>query len=241
MKMFNGCLGRGLLVVLALGLIGWCLWSWFAPTAVVRYRLDVTLEVDGKPVTGSVVQELVVSTWPLHLPGNARVGYQLHGQALRLDLADRGVLYVLMERPAADGKFTHSDYGNRYERLVPQACRVELSDENFGVYVRSFKRLTGTCIVPPELTPLMVRFEDELDQTSITRVFPDNMESTLGLGVNFVGASVTITVMPLVFDIGEHLPWLSDNIFRRLGTFSKDNNNKFYRDILDGSFRRVPQ
>lgn len=215
MKMFNGCLGRGLLVVLALGLIGWGLWSWFAPTAVVRYRLDVTLEVDGKPVTGSVVQELVVSTWPLHLPGNARVGYQLHGQALRLDLADRGVLYVLMER-YCPGSSTWGQCRRQYDLLIPDICDVKVkhewrNTESFSTYVRRFNHLTGSCEVSEENLPVMVRFDNEMEQTSAKLVFPDTLADAFGGNVRFVSASVVFTDEPISAGIEEQLPWLTSS------------------------------
>lgn len=215
MKMFNGCLGRSLLILLGLGLIFWGLWSWFAPTAVVRYRLDVTLEVDGKPVTGSVVQELVASTWPLHLPGNARVGYQLYGQALRVNLADRGVLYVLMER-YCPGSSTWGQCKGQYKHLIPDVCDVKVkhewrNTESFATYVRRFKHLTGSCEISEENLPIMVRLDDEMEQTSAKLVLPDTLADAFGGNVRLVSASVIFTDEPISTGIEELLPWLKSS------------------------------
>jgi hypothetical protein len=241
MKKWNGCLGRGLIFLLVLAAIIWGLWSWFAPTSVVRYRLDVTVEVDGKPVTGSVVQELTVSTWPFHLPDNARIGYRLKGQAMVLDLPDHGTLFVLMELPMEDGRFQTSNWGNRYRFFIAKSCGIKSNGMNFSTYVRSFSQLSGTCPIPREYVPLMVRFKDEADQTSVQRVFPDDFEAVFGSGTRFLGASLTFTDSPITTGIRQRLPWLSENTGRYLGEYSKVYPRPFYRVLMDGSFRRLTE
>ncbi|WP_153768176.1 hypothetical protein [Labrenzia sp. CE80] len=238
MKGLSGCLGRSLIILLSFGAIIWGLWSWFAPTAVVRYRLDVTVEVDGEPVTGSVVQELTISTWPFHLPGNARVGYRIKGQALVLDLPGRGTLFVLMELPTEDGSFPTSNWGERFRSLVNRSCDLKRNGTNFAAYVRKFRSLSGSCNVPRQYIPLMVQFEDLADQTSVERVYPDDLEAAFGSNIKFINASITFTDAPITTGIGQHLPWLTNYIERYLGEYSRTYPKPFYRSLMYGSFRK---
>lgn len=57
----------------------------FIPTREIHYRLDVTFEVDGVPVTGSGVQKLVVSR-VIPILETKQANWTLSGEAVIVDL-----------------------------------------------------------------------------------------------------------------------------------------------------------
>ncbi|GGB40326.1 hypothetical protein GCM10011316_10490 [Roseibium aquae] len=198
-----------LLYLIVFGVTAWTLWSWFAPTAHVRYRLDVTLEVDGAPVTGSVVQEMTISSTPIDLlPDAGQVSRNVRGQALALDLPGRGTLFVAMTRYCT-GTTEWGQCKGDYGYLVDQACGIKREQPNFAVYVRRFKRLDGSCPLTADQLPVIVRFDDENDQSSVHVVRPEHLAAAFGAGVRFINASVTFTGAPLTTGLRTRLPWLA--------------------------------
>jgi len=240
MKGLSGCLGRSLIILLGIGAIIWGLWSWFAPTAVVRYRLDVTVEVDGEPVTGSVVQELTISTWPFHLPGNARVGYRIKGQALVLDLPRNVTLFVLMES-YCPGKSTWGQCKGQYAHLIAVSCDVKRGRASFASYVRKFKHLAGSCEIPEDKLPVMVRFDDEAEQSSARLVAPQQLADVYGEDIRFVSASITITDEAVSTGIEKRLSWFSPPAPVSYRPYIIDENGTKQPFFPRGSFRRFPR
>jgi len=187
----------------------WGLLWWFAPTAHVRYRLDVTLEVDGAPFTGSVVQELTVSHGLFRIFPNSRlITRNVRGQALALDLPGRGTLFVTMAL-YCPGRTEWGQCKYGYAYLVDEACGIK-REEGFAAYVRRFKRLDGSCSLTADNLPVMVRFDDEDDQSSAHIVRPEHLAAAFGAGVRFIGASVTFTGAPLTTGLRTRLRWLAD-------------------------------
>jgi hypothetical protein len=234
----KGCL-TSLKVLVVLGLIGWGLLSWFAPTAHVRYELEVTLEVDGEPVTGSVVQEMTITSSPIDLLPDARqVSRNVRGQALELDIPGRGPLFVLMAR-YCPGTTEWGQCKGGYAYLVDRACGITQEQPNFAVFVRRFKRLVGSCPIAEDQLPVMVRFEDPLRSETAQQVLPQDLGKAFGLDVRFVSANLTFTDIPLSTGIDNRLPWLSDNTSRHLGEFTHEIPQPFYRNLTHGAFKRI--
>lgn len=72
------------------------------PTAYLRYRLTLNVDVDGVTRTGSGVVEIPYSFAPdafASLPGNTFYG-DIRGSAITVDLGARGLLFVVNEYPA---------------------------------------------------------------------------------------------------------------------------------------------
>jgi hypothetical protein len=63
---------------------------------VLRYRLTLTLVVDGKELTGSVVQALRYSRSPTVLPDERPTQIRVMGQALTLELPNRDEVMLLL-------------------------------------------------------------------------------------------------------------------------------------------------
>jgi hypothetical protein len=232
----KGCL-TSLKVLVVLGLIGWGLLSWFAPTAHVRYELEVTLEVDGEPVTGSVVQEMTIAAFPFDLLPGPRTGRKVSGQALALDLPGRGSLFVLMAR-YCPGTTEWGQCKGGYAYLIDEPCSIK-REEGFAAYVRRFKRLNGTCPIAEDQLPVMARFEDPLRSETAQQVLPQDLGTAFGPDVRFVSAGLTFTDVPLSTGIDNRLPWLSDNTSRHLGEFTHEIPQPFYRNLTHGAFKRI--
>ncbi|MFN3132184.1 hypothetical protein [Roseibium sp.] len=232
----KGCL-TSLKVLVVLGLIGWGLLSWFAPTAHVRYRLDVTLEVDGEPVTGSVVQELTVNHGLFRGMSGKLITRTVRGQALALDLPSRGTLFVTMAL-YCPGKTEWGQCKGGYAYLIDESCSIK-REEGFAAYVRRFKRLDGSCPIAKNQLPVMVRFEDPLRSETAQQVLPQDLGTAFGSDVRFVSAGLTFTDIPLSTGIDNRLPWLSKHPESALIPYDRALVGSFILSLRHGSFKRI--
>jgi hypothetical protein len=201
----------GLLVAFTVRLVFPLDWPWEPSShhAEVNYRLEVTREVDGEPLTGSVVQEYVANK----SGGDGDIGAlgdsSAKGQALVMELpGDRPSLIVAMfinspnvehegaGEPIYDGFFTHT-------------CDIRLQGSDYGDFLRRVNTFTGSCPVPPEDLPLLLAIDDLDDPATLRAVDPANLEAVFGPGVRFIEATVSVTDTPLTTGIKDRLPWLS--------------------------------
>ncbi|MEI2383987.1 hypothetical protein [Breoghania sp. JC706] len=195
--------------------IAWFTWNRVFPTAELHYRLDVTFEVDGKPVTGSSVHKFTAKR--LRGLNSKQFLLTATGEAVVVDMPGRRSVFVLLTTPTPDGTYTGGTKG-RYDFILVDACNLWKKRNELGPsgFVRFLDGFTGSCEVPAESLPLMVAFRDESDPTSVERVYPNNPESALGPGVQFIGATVSTTDAPVTTGIGKRLTWLSDHYGLRL-------------------------
>lgn len=227
-----------ILVVLALLIaLAWYVLDRMHPVSERHYRLDVTFEVDGVPVTGSGVQKLIVRR--VRGLSAKRAVWTASGDAVIVDLPGRGAVFVLVTTPTSDGTYTHGTKG-RFDTLVSDACELKKKrgKRDWSEYVRSVGELTGSCAVPDNVVPLMVRFADEAEPGSIERVYPDTPETSLGPGVRFLGATVTVTDAPVTTGIGTRLTWLSKYPEPSLKPGRSTATPPFSQTIRHGYFRR---
>ena len=229
---------KTLLVVCVIFAAGWIAWKHYFPKSVIHYRLDVMFKVDGVPVTGSAVQELVVSR--VRGLSQKQASWIASGEAVIVDLPDHGTVFVLLTSPTERGTYTGSTKG-RFDDLVYHACNLKEKrvGKNWDDFVRMIAELSGSCDVPSQNLPLMVRFEDETDPTSIERVFPEKPEESLGPGIHFLGASITITDAPITTGIGDRLNWLSNFPEPSLEGGQPSANPPFAQIIRHGDFKDI--
>lgn len=229
-------------VTCATAAVGWVglrtAWEHYFPKSVIHYRLDVTFEVDGIRVTGSSVQELVVSR-ALGL-SEKRASWRAFGEAVVVDLPGHGAIFVLLTSPTVDSVYTGSTKG-RFDNLIYDACSLKekRAGKSWSEFVRMTGKLSGACNVPPEELPLMVYFKDISDPETIQRLIPEQVQERFGPNVDFVGATVTITEEPLTLGVGSRLPWLSDYPEPALVTGKPSTNPPFSQIIKHGYFRRL--
>lgn len=199
----------------ALFFCGWLAIELYMPWRAVHYRLDVTFEVDGVPVTGSGVQKFFIIRDRVPLsPGVLNTW--TYGEAVIVDLPGKKSVYALMTTARDDGSYSGGP--GAFDFLVIRACNLQEKNKRSGAssLVRLVGGLSGTCQVPLQDIPLMVSFENETDPTSVQRVFPDHPESTLGGNVKFLKASITITHQKVTTGIEQRLPWLAERQNGRL-------------------------
>lgn len=213
----------------------WLAWNYFFPKSVIHYRLDVTFEVDGVPVTGSSVQKLVV--YRVRGIGHNKASWHTYGEAVRVDLPGHGAVYVLMTTPTPDGTYTFSTKG-RFDFLVSWACKLkeQRGDRSWDDFVRMVGQVSGECKVPDQYVPLMVRFIDETKPTSVQRIHPNEREKSTGKKVRFVGAKIEVTDEPLTSGIDKHLHWLTEKSEKRLTPGYTGSENPSLPDTLKHSY-----
>jgi hypothetical protein len=72
------------------------------PTAYLRYRLTLDVDVDGVTRTGSGVVEIAyqpLPDWLVNIGGGSHFGGEMRGYAITVDLGERGLLFVVDAYP----------------------------------------------------------------------------------------------------------------------------------------------
>jgi hypothetical protein len=170
------------------------------PDYSYRYRLELTLEVDGKPYTGSSVIEV---KWV----GGPSIGHQgayvadghVYGQAPLIDLGNRGILIAGL---------INGDTGSPNDAVSALwlGAKAFGNDSSYD-QLPKLRQMTGRRDLMPGNWPRLMWLPDPLDRTSARRIRPDEIESVFGRGARFTSAFVEITRDPIVVDIDKKLSW----------------------------------
>ena len=143
------------------------------PTAYLRYRLTLDLDVDGLTRTGSGVVEIAyqpLPEWLANIGGGSHFSGEMRGYAITVDLGERGLLFVVDAYPG-DPK-THLIAGDPAARLsmLPFAA-YGLSgsyDPSSGLAaVRELQAKEGPVDIPPNRLPMLMRFRNIDDGDTI--------------------------------------------------------------------------
>ncbi|MCK1511642.1 hypothetical protein IVB22_03450 [Bradyrhizobium sp. 190] len=191
------------------------LYSVAYPSLTLRYRLTLEAEVDGKPKTGSGVIEVIYSKQPEFASGRDRVSSH-RGEAVVLDLGDRGILFALLK--------AGSD-----SRSIPESIILRAFNFDGGAFpgptveegFKKLRQLSGKRELPLTSLPLLVRFRDLNDPMTVEKVDPFDISKSFGGGARLVRATLEIvpegvwplnsfgvTDEPIVKGIDQKLPWL---------------------------------
>jgi hypothetical protein len=182
--------------------------------SVTRYvKIIATAEVDGKQVQGSTVMEL---KWK---PASGRMYQYEKGEALILELAGKGTVYILSYRLAHDGDIT----GGLIGMLVNQAAGIRWPQNAQKQELGLVQKITGRFKMEPwrdiRAFPLFVAFKDEKRKDSIYEVKPEDFAKNFGAGVKFVGLEFEFTDESITDALKKRLPMLVernlDNVFPR--------------------------
>ncbi|WP_316862475.1 hypothetical protein [uncultured Cohaesibacter sp.] len=213
--------------------------DFYIPRREIYYRLEVTFEVNGVPISGHGVQKLVVRRIPPILE-SAQMIWRVYGEAISINLPERGSIYILMASPTDEGIFTHSVKGG-FDMLLKEACDLYQMQQrlSWAEYVRAIGEIKGTCVIALKDLPLMVHFKDRADPASVERVFPRHPESVFGQGVRFLSAQATITTAPISSGIKKQLKWLTDDTEHSLIKEAPSTTPSFPAIVLYGYFRRI--
>jgi hypothetical protein len=222
MKVASGALA----MVLALTVCG----CGSSPRAA-RYRFIVEVEDNGRTASGSAVQEedCVFNDGLLRM-GNA-LNCGVKGEAVVVDLGEKGLLFVLLTRDPSRRRTSDSPWG-----LFEYANR-NLFDP-VGVTAAAFDRMASnraTVTLDALHMPMMVRFRDVNDPTSAELVDPEHLDASFGSGVKYSQASIAITDDPVTTGIERWLPWIK-GLRGSIGKGLHLPYGHFLNQINDGSF-----
>jgi hypothetical protein len=209
----NGSYRLKLLAMLGIGLVivsSVAAFAFFSsrPT-IIRYRLTLQVKVDDVVHTGSTVIEARWSA-PGPLAQGSRLPVTVHGQAVVVDLGPNGYLFAILDGPPTEEAGTH---------------KIFFPDEPVSVFtmaflhkgaggITSFSMLHDlaarqeTVTLSPDELPMLVRFRDIGDPTTVVQVDPHDLSASFGSDTKLIGASVAITNDPVMIDIEKTLPWL---------------------------------
>jgi hypothetical protein len=198
------------------------LWTTFYPSGTWRYKITVTVETPEGIKTGSAVREVSVYSYPTPFPEDSgaqvRVAY---GEAVVVDLGERGVLFALL-----NGAKLGVDYGHS----LPFYIFPSSTGGTTAAGIRHYRNLkTSTTEIAPEWYPTFVHFKDinnrktaepvmEMEpctnpKTRIPRsmfcIKEDRFVEIYGEGVRLESVTVEMTTEPVTKGIvDKYLPWL---------------------------------
>lgn len=172
----------------------------------LRFKAIATVFVDGRLVEGSTVMEITYARISGSLLGNGGAT-RLYGEAMVLDLGDKGTVYILPMQHPGD-----NDLSRVYEYAVLATLGVRnsfgsLKDEDFAV-LRSAKGRHPFKLNESTMLPAFVSFTDHRDPKTIFEVLPKDIGKHFP-GVTFVGLDLQITDEPITKKLRDRLPWLS--------------------------------
>jgi hypothetical protein len=204
------------------------------PNATVRYRLTLEADVDGKPSTGSGVVEVTYRANPQLLGASAEFVINVRGEAVALDLGQRGTLFALLtagEDSRSGPEWIVLRAFNFPGGALPSPMEKGISD---------VRKLSGKVELSLESLALLVRFRDTNDPITVEKVDPLNLDQSFGPGVKLKRATLEmmsdgfwpfswfgITGVPVTREIDQKLPWVSE----------KSSIATFWRALYSSGFR----
>ncbi len=184
-------------------------------SATLRLKIIARALIDGKPVENSSVMEITWSHSSLNLIGKGGATYA-KGEAVVLDLGQRGKVFILPWMNSPDGSF-----GQYYEVALPQSIgiknRIAKFDSDDFAKLRNLK--TGREFTPNyrfsmvdrDFKPFMVTLRDPADPATVTEVTKENFAKLFGEGASFKGVTIKITDEPVTSGVTmKALPLLKD-------------------------------
>jgi hypothetical protein len=237
----------GLAVIMAMG---W--WIFDGSTTwprTLHCRRILTVDTPEGQRSGSNVVELKI-----HFPGGMTraLGYAVRakgrGEATVVDLGSRGLLFatVASEASLASGGvefYAGCEAPFPREQFPGKFVQGGSADDQYVDYLDELNRKKPRGDVPLKHLPMMVRFRDLNDPTSVERVDPSDLAASFGVGVKFVGMTIEITDASVTKGIESVLPWLTSRDPQRLrppspGTLS---GAPLVNKLTDNDFRKLPE
>lgn len=188
-------------IILCLVVGGYIAWQIFYPTIDIRYRLTLDVDVNGVRHTGSGVVEIEYNTSATLLrrvvTGAAQglVGF-MHGDAITVDLGDRGLLFVVNNAPCFNSGTPRIFVKARNLSNLPLALHesgASRPSQSETAFLRGVQHQTDIVGVLPEQLPMLIRFRDIQDRGSAQAVDPRDLARAFGSGVKLVEATLQVT------------------------------------------------
>ena len=213
----KGCLTVVAIVAAAILALGWLIFdgstTW---PRTIHYRLTLVVDTpEGERSGSSVVQIKTRFPGGLTRAQGWGITTAVLGEATMVDLGPRGLLFALLvsEKELASGgtglyslPFSSDDYPGKYPNN-------DGSNAQAASFFDELNRIKPKAEMLLNDLPMLVRFRDPKDQTSIERVDPSDLSASFGSGVKLKRATVEITDDPVTKTIGARLPWLAKDMY----------------------------
>tara|TARA_R110000868_G_scaffold159478_1_gene388351 strand:- start:269 stop:1027 length:759 start_codon:yes stop_codon:yes gene_type:complete len=191
----------------------------------IRYRITLYIETPQGLVSGSSVWEARLRDAWLSSPyGTVRWGYS--GEAVAIDLPG-GTLFALMETPYSGElpfKIMQSRLGSEY-REQPDW------HETWKLAWPRWKREKLHFELPEDDYPLLVRFRDARDPSTVESVDPYDLAASFGRGVTLKRITIQITDDPITTGIWRRFPWWQNYRERNLDGSDSSVTDMVTKDI----------
>jgi hypothetical protein len=194
---------RTLAKICATWLIGLVLSGcFFDSSAIMHYQVTATIEVNGRIMSASAVQEIrVVDLTTFGFGMEMTMSAEHQGQAIMIDLPGHEDLVFVM---------TDNSGGGSYAWKVLTACGIVGAARTEREVVDLVAHFVGPCDVPVDEIPAMIRIDNaETVPVEATWVDLENPQDTLRPNVRILSFRLEKTDLPLVYNLGEKLPWLA--------------------------------
>lgn len=218
---------------------------------VVRSRLTIVVETpEGERSGSSVTQSTISFPGGLTKAQGWGLTEQLVGEAVAVDLGDRGVLFSTFERPSVLSRRGGDAYNAALapfpqERFRGNYASNATENEKYAAYLDELNRLKPKSALLPEAMPALVRFGDRNEPTSIALIDPHDLAASFGRGVILKGATVEITDDTVTQRIEALLPWLKSSKLAEYlfpnPTHQPPPDVREVRHLTYDDFRRLPR
>lgn len=167
-----------------------------SPSATVHYRMTLRLLVDRQPVSASVVHSVKMAgnSWP----GGPVMLLQQDGEALVLDLHERGVLVLPLLRAKSEN----------VDDMFVTACDFFGQTSDVTRVIALAKAFDGSCPLSPENRPVFVRMDSASHPETMAVVSPERLSEAFGAGVSFVSLELSSTADEVTRTIRSVMPWI---------------------------------
>jgi len=162
----------------------WFLWSLAVPSWTYRYRLALEVQVGDRVVTGSsAIQVVYTYVRRISLDGDQEYQFHVTGQAVAVDLGERGILFALLKDDR--GPYGGDDQPAYIARKVFAGAPGKIAPPEI------LPRITGAkAEVPVGLLPMLVRFRDIDDPLTVEKVDPRDLGRSFGADVRLKRATI---------------------------------------------------
>ncbi|TWB02410.1 hypothetical protein [Bradyrhizobium stylosanthis] len=218
---------------------------------VVRSRLTIVVETpEGERSGSSVTQQTISFPGGLSRAQGWGLTEQLVGEAVVVDLGQRGILFSTFERPSILSRMGGDAYNAGLTPFLQEKFRGEHAanasiNEQYAAYLDDLNRSKPKSALQLKDVPALVRFDNLNDPTSVALVNPLDLATSFGSGLTFKGATVEITDDPITHGIEDRLPWLrSSKVAEYLfpnPTHQPPPDARAVRHLSYDDFRKLPR
>jgi hypothetical protein len=215
------------IIILSFSVVG--LWKIKYSSSTWRYKMTVEVETPEGIKTGSAVREIsMVSRQPLLGESNDTHVKLEKGEAVVVDLEERGVLFALLQgngmdavqiffrafpSPCKEGAVSRC--GLRYYSSLSVGKKTKLASRDYPMFV-TFENLNDPKSVKSvlEIEPCTTTKTDDPDKSDC--ISNDRLTEFFGQEVSLRSVVLEVTSAKVDFSIHRILPWINDYYDKRL-------------------------